>query len=56
VAEAYIAGLEQLAAKGGDLAGLRALPVSSFSRIDTLVDSMVGEKLKSTSDPTSRRC
>ena len=54
VAEAYIAGLEQLAAKGGDLSGVASVASFFISRIDTLVDSMVGEKLKSTSDPTQQ--
>ena len=54
VAEAYIAGLEQLAAKGGDLNGVASVASFFISRIDTLVDSMVGEKLKSTSDPTQQ--
>jgi transaldolase / glucose-6-phosphate isomerase len=46
VAEAYIAGLEDFAAKGGDLS--RVASVASFfvSRIDTLVDGKIAEMLK----------
>jgi transaldolase / glucose-6-phosphate isomerase len=46
VAEAYIAGLEDFAAKGGDLS--RVASVASFfvSRIDTLVDGKIAEMLE----------
>jgi transaldolase/glucose-6-phosphate isomerase len=46
VAEAYIAGLEDFGAKGGDLS--RVASVASFfvSRIDTLVDGKIAEMLK----------
>jgi transaldolase / glucose-6-phosphate isomerase len=46
VAEAYVAGLEDFAAKGGDLS--RVASVASFfvSRIDTLVDGKIAEMLK----------
>ena len=49
VAEAYIAGLEDFAAKGGDLS--RVASVASFfvSRIDTLVDGKIAEMLKNPS-------
>lgn len=50
VAEAYIAGLEQLAAKGGDLSRIASVASFFISRIDTLVDSIATEKLKTTSD------
>ena len=55
VAEAYIAGLEDLAARGGNLNGgnLRKMAsVASFfiSRIDTLIDSLLNDKLKATTD------
>src|SRR5580692_11806599 len=51
VAEAYIAGLEEFAKKGGDLS--RVASVASFfvSRIDTLIDSKIEDKLKNTSAP-----
>src|SRR5208282_3678646 len=46
VAEAYIAGLEQLAARGGDVS--RSASVASFfiSRIDSSIDAMVAARLK----------
>jgi transaldolase/glucose-6-phosphate isomerase len=54
VAEAYIAGLEDLAARGGDVA--RVASVASFfvSRIDTMVDAMVEKRLATTSDAAKR--
>ncbi len=50
VANAYIAGLEAFVAKGGDVSRVASVASFFISRIDTLVDSIVGEKLKSTSD------
>jgi transaldolase / glucose-6-phosphate isomerase len=50
VAEAYIAGLEKFAAAGGDLSRVASVASFFISRIDTLVDSLVNEKLKSTTD------
>ena len=54
VAEAYIAGVEQLAARGGDVS--KAASVASFfiSRIDTLIDSIIEDKLKKTTDPAQK--
>ena len=54
VAEAYIAGLERLAANGGDLSRVASVASFFISRIDTLVDSIASEKLKSTNDPTQQ--
>src|SRR5579862_7635177 len=54
VAEAYIAGLEQYAAKGGDLSKVASVASFFISRIDTLIDSIVTEKLKSTTDPAQQ--
>src|SRR6201984_2502420 len=51
VAEAYIAGLEQLAANGGDLSRVASVASFFISRIDTLVASIVNEKLKTEKDP-----
>jgi transaldolase / glucose-6-phosphate isomerase len=51
VAEAYIAGLEQLAANGGDLSRVASVASFFISRIDTLVDSIVNDKLKTEKDP-----
>src|SRR4029077_18812947 len=51
VAEAYVAGLEDLAARGGNLKKMAGVASFFISRIDTLIDSMLDQKLKSTSDP-----
>src|ERR1700732_820069 len=50
VAEAHISGLEDLAKRGGNLK--KTCGVASFfiSRIDSLVDSMINDKLKTTTD------
>ena len=50
VAEAYIAGLEQLSATGGDVSKMASVASFFISRIDTLVDSKVNEKLKAKPD------
>ncbi|HEX4786612.1 MAG TPA: transaldolase [Candidatus Sulfotelmatobacter sp.] len=50
VAEAYIAGLEDLAARGGNLKKMASVASFFISRIDTLVDSKIEEKLKATAD------
>jgi transaldolase/glucose-6-phosphate isomerase len=54
VAEAYLSGLEQLAAKGGDLGRVASVASFFISRIDTLVDSIVTDKLRSTNDPAQQ--
>jgi len=46
VAEAYIAGLEQLAARGGDVSKMASVASFFISRIDSLVDAMVAARLK----------
>ena len=50
VAEAYIAGLEQLAARGGDVSKIASVASFFISRIDSLVDSIAEGKLKTTTD------
>lgn len=50
VAEAYIAGLEDLAGRGGNLKKMASVASFFISRIDTLVDSKIEEKLKATTD------
>jgi transaldolase / glucose-6-phosphate isomerase len=50
VADTYIAGLEALAARGGNLKKMAGVASFFISRIDTLIDSMINEKLKSTTD------
>ncbi len=54
VAEAYIAGLEQLAANGGDLSRVASVASFFISRIDTLIDSIVNDKIKSEKDPAKQ--
>jgi transaldolase/glucose-6-phosphate isomerase len=54
VAEAYVAGIEELAARGGNLKKMAGVASFFISRIDTLIDSMLEQKLKSTSDPNQQ--
>jgi transaldolase / glucose-6-phosphate isomerase len=54
VAEAYIAGLEDLARKGGDLKKMAGVASFFISRIDTLVDSLLNDRIKKTSDATGQ--
>jgi transaldolase / glucose-6-phosphate isomerase len=51
VAEAHIAGLEDLAKRGGNLNKIGGVASFFISRIDSLVDSMIDDKLKTTTDP-----
>jgi transaldolase / glucose-6-phosphate isomerase len=50
VAEQYLSGLEALATRGGDLKKMAGVASFFISRIDTLIDSMIEERLKGTSD------
>jgi transaldolase / glucose-6-phosphate isomerase len=50
VAEAYIAGLEEYASRGGNLKKMASVASFFISRIDTLVDSLLSDKLKTVSD------
>jgi transaldolase/glucose-6-phosphate isomerase len=50
VAEAHIAGLEDLAKRGGNLNKIGGVASFFISRIDSLVDSLINEKLKATND------
>jgi transaldolase/glucose-6-phosphate isomerase len=54
VVEAYLSGLESLAANGGDVA--RVASVASFfvSRIDTAVDKLLDEKIARANDPDEK--
>lgn len=54
VAEAYLAGLEDLAARGGNLKKMAGVASFFISRIDTLVDSLLNEKLKTATDPAQK--
>jgi len=51
VAEAYVAGLEDLAARGGNLKKEAGVASFFISRIDSLIDGMIDAKLKTTTDP-----
>ncbi|HXY52340.1 MAG TPA: bifunctional transaldolase/phosoglucose isomerase [Terriglobales bacterium] len=54
VAEAFISGLEDFARGGGDVSRLASVASFFISRIDTLVDSIASEKLKSAGSPTQQ--
>lgn len=55
VAEAYIAGLEKFVAGGGEASRIGSVASFFISRIDTLVDSIIAERLKSTTDPQQQQ-
>jgi transaldolase / glucose-6-phosphate isomerase len=50
VAEAHISGLEDLAKRGGNLKKIGGVASFFISRIDSLVDSMINDKLKTAAD------
>ncbi len=50
VAQAYMAGIEDLAERGGNLKKMAGVASFFISRIDTMVDAMIDEKLKSPGD------
>ena len=50
VAEAYIAGVEDFSKRGGNLKKMAGVASFFISRIDTLVDSMLNERIKKASD------
>ena len=54
VAEAYVNGVEALAARGRNLKKMAGVASFFISRIDTLIDSMLNEKLKSASDASQQ--
>jgi transaldolase / glucose-6-phosphate isomerase len=54
VAEAYVAALEARAAKGQDVSHIASVASFFVSRIDTLIDGKVDEKLKSTTDAAQK--
>jgi transaldolase len=54
VAEAFIAALEARAAKGQDINHIASVASFFVSRIDTLADSLIDEKLKTASDPAQK--
>src|SRR5713101_8085604 len=54
VAAAFIDGVEKFAATGGDVSKIASVASFFISRIDSLVDSLVGEKLKAETDAARR--
>ncbi|MFZ3341554.1 MAG: bifunctional transaldolase/phosoglucose isomerase [Terriglobales bacterium] len=54
VAAAYIDGVERFAASGGDVGRIASVASFFISRIDTLIDSMAAEKLRTESDPARK--
>jgi transaldolase/glucose-6-phosphate isomerase len=54
VAEAYIAGVEDLATRGGNLKKMAGVASFFISRIDSLVDSMIDDRLKTATDAQQR--
>jgi transaldolase/glucose-6-phosphate isomerase len=50
IAEAYITGLEQLAASGGNISKIASVASFFISRIDNSVDAIVGQRLKNSKD------
>ncbi|MEI2580192.1 bifunctional transaldolase/phosoglucose isomerase [Scytonema sp. PRP1] len=54
VTNAYITGLELLAAKGGDISRIASVASFFVSRIDTAVDNQITAQLKTTTDAAQR--
>ncbi len=54
VAEAYISGLEALAKNGGDVSKVASVASFFISRIDTLIDSEIDAKDKTTTDAAQK--
>ncbi len=54
VVEAYLSGLEALAAKGGDIARIASVASFFVSRIDTAVDKLLDEKIARANDPDEK--
>ncbi|MGE5323663.1 MAG: bifunctional transaldolase/phosoglucose isomerase [Actinomycetota bacterium] len=55
VAEAFMAGLEDRAGRGEDISKLASVASFFVSRIDTLVDSTIQNKLKTETDPQKKQ-
>ncbi len=55
VADAYIAGLESLASKGGDISNVASVASFFISRIDTDIDTIVSARLAQTKDDTQKQ-
>ena len=54
VAEAYVAGLEQLAARGGDVSEIASVASFFISRIDSAIDKIVEAHLKASKDSSAQ--
>jgi transaldolase/glucose-6-phosphate isomerase len=54
VAEAYLSGLEKYVAKGGDPSHVASVASFFVSRIDTMVDKQLDEKIAKANDPTEQ--
>src|SRR6201997_2017482 len=54
VVEAYLAGLEALAAKNGDISQIASVASFFVSRIDTAVDKLLDEKIAQANDPDEK--
>jgi transaldolase / glucose-6-phosphate isomerase len=54
VVEAYLAGLEDLVARGGDPGGVASVASFFVSRIDTAVDKLIDARLGQTADAAER--
>ncbi len=54
VAEAYIAGVEQLAARGGDVRKIASVASFFISRIDSAVDEQLNARIKNAKSPAEK--
>ena len=54
VVEAYLSGLEVLAAKGGDISQISSVASFFVSRIDTAVDKLLDDKIAQANDPDEK--
>lgn len=54
VANAYIAGVEKLVARGGDPVGVASVASFFVSRIDTAIDAILAERLKTSNDASEQ--
>jgi transaldolase / glucose-6-phosphate isomerase len=55
VAEAYISGIEDFVAKGGDPHKVASVASFFVSRIDTLADEAIDQRIAATSDPEAKQ-
>ncbi len=54
IAEAYVSGLEQLAANGGDVSKIASVASFFISRIDSAIEKLVEAKVKASKDPAEQ--